>query len=353
MKVITMKDIARKVGVTQQTVSQVLNNYKINMVGKTTREKVMKIASDLNYQPNHFAASLKKGKTGIIGITSGSSTAIRDLFHNPYTMGVIEGISEVLPENGYKLIFHQIKQSKDKRGLLELEQSNIADGMIYILLSRTIPKFLEIHKPLLSSMKLPFVIIHSLAENFGFNAVGLDCTRGGFIATNHLLEHGFTEIGLVIPRGKLLPHMEDLKTGYEQALQKHGISINSDLLFSPYGFYTEEGYAFADKLLSVKKDLPRAFFVANEHVAHGMIGRFQEAGIAIPDDIALISFGDYSNSKYVYTELTSVRQPSFEKGRQAAQILVEAMQNPEETLNFSFESIILKPKLTIRKSCGC
>jgi LacI family transcriptional regulator len=305
MSTIKMKDIAEKVGISRQAVSAILNNRQC-FVSDSTRQKVLKLVEELNYQPNYFAKSLKGGKTNIISVTAITPTT---MFNQYYPGLVYKGIGDFFKEKNYKLLFQDVSDLKKKEHCLELAGSNLVDGVIFLLFTRDIEVFQDIMIGLLQKLEIPFVVIHSFRSGFDCPNVGVDCIHGGRIAADHLLEHGYDTIGFV-KDARLLPYSEDLYTGYTQALQSRGRSVNEDHLYSVSSWLAPGGYELADKMLAEKRKLPRSFIVFNDTIAHGMIARFTEAGLRVPEDIALMAFGDLINRDYIPHQLSCVTQPA-------------------------------------------
>ena len=324
MKKVTMKDIAIKAGITQQTVSQVLNNYKLSMVSKATQERVLNIARELNYRPNHFAQSLKTGRTGLIGVTS-SEKAVAE-FDSPYISKIYKGIGNCFAKRDHKLIFHQFQEIMSGQ-YLELAQSHMVDGLIILLFSHNLDEFITSQLGQIRRTNIPFVIIHTLQHQLPFHYVGLDCIKAGFMATQHLLEHGYDKIGFV---GTTTPirHIENMFTGYHKALAEQGHPFSQELLYNLTipDFSLKVGYRTAETIIKENRPLPRALFIPNELIAYGMMKRFTENRIRIPEDLAIVGFGDVDDGLTNYfSNLTAIRQPAEDKGFQAGKMLLELL----------------------------
>lgn len=343
---ITMDDIAREAGVSRQTVSEVLNNKK-TFASEATREKVHAIAKKLNYQPNYFAQTLKKGRTDIIGVASGDKLlwGIR----HPYTVSVYDGIADFFQRTDYKFLFHHYHGEAGTDQSLELARTRIVDGMIYIVSSERIPRFLETQVPLLLELGIPLVMVHSTQDKYGFDAVGLNGARGGQIVAGHLLEHGYDTIGCVRPAWRNT-FIENVIEGFTGFLKARGFAYTGRFEFEYQGNGAEDGEKLAHRLLEDKTPLPRSLFVSHDAIAYGMMKRFARAGIRVPDDLAVIGFGDLIPQRFITTDLTTLDQPGYEKGKKAGQLLVERLQG---TAGPEPRNLLLDPPLVVRKSCGC
>lgn len=342
---ITMKDVAKKAGVSRQAASIAFNNTPTTMVSQATRAKIFKAARELNYRPNHFAQSLKTGRTNIIGITS--SGGILRQFNEPYIASVYEGIGRYFYDTDYKLIFQSFPNLSAKDPLNEWVSGRIVDGLIYLIFSNEIDNFRDNKIPALKKSGIPFVVIHSIQEDLGVPAVGVDCVKGGYEGTKHLAGLGHDSIGFVNYEGTMI-HGQNLYQGYTKALKEYNIFLNGSSVYGVPGVDYRDGYNLADTLVKNKASLPRAFFVAEEKIAFGMIKRFTQAGLRVPEDVAIMGFGNIRSEALQLTGLTVVTQPAEEKGRLAAEMLTSIIKAPETKPGLK----LVEPELKIRTSCG-
>jgi DNA-binding LacI/PurR family transcriptional regulator len=349
MPQVTMKEIAEKVGLSRQTISEILNHKK-TMASAATREKVLKCAQELNYTPNYFARSLKNGKTNMIGVaTVGDRLAD---FARLYSANIYEGIGSFFSRYDYKIVFYHYQKVLQNNRYLDLIRSRAVDGLILLLLSRDVEDLEKNHE--LENIRrtdVPFVVIHSLMYDLQCPIVGLNCIKGGILSAEHFISHDYDSIGIVMTNSSILHH-EDLLTGLRQGLTDTGRSLLPEFIFhAGISGDQEAGYALAEKLLAEKKRLPRALLVVEELMAYGMIKKFRESGIRVPEDVAVIGFGDLDLGSNYMTDLTCLKQPAQEKGFKAGELLLNLVEHPEE--NNGPRVIVLEPSLTIRKSCGC
>jgi LacI family transcriptional regulator len=355
MKQITMNDIAIKAKVARSTVSEILNSKpKRNSsvrISDATRNNVLSIARQLNFQPNLFAQSLKTGKTGCIGIstlTAGRSFIRR--FDEPYLGLVYSGIGRVVSERHYKLIFQDVQHHEEAA---QLARQRMVDGIIFIKSSINADQFQDFQEKYLSQLNVPYVIVHSGQDPLGAHCVSLDCVQGGLAATEHLLDHGHQRIGFVSSELGW-SFRDDLYKGYCEALQKHGLSNEKGLLFKTElaGEYhgMEQGFRLADLMIR-EKNIPGALFVADDATAHGMLACFARNGVRVPEDIALAAFGDEPPFLNIQNGITCLRQPAKVKGRTAAELLFELINDPEK--QHAPRHVVLNTELRVRKSCGC
>jgi DNA-binding LacI/PurR family transcriptional regulator len=143
---------------------------------------------------------------------------------------------------------------------------------------------------------------------------------------------------------------QDIYTGYQEALQAKGMTVNQDHIYTLPAEIDNPGSVLAKDMIA-KKNLPRALFIADEGAANNMVAGFKNAGISIPDDLAIIVFGNDINEQYYATELTTIQQPGRGKGKQAVEMVMDMIEHPER-INESRQEI-LKLALKVRTSCGC
>lgn len=341
MTQITMQQIAEKAGISRHTVSRVLNNKKVP-VREGTREKILRIARELNFRPNVMAQALRTGRTSMIGITTmGENTG---QFNFVYPGQVYKGIMDVCSASNYGIIFHdfpEITGPKQYRGLVE---SRRVDGLIFLLFSHNFDLFTQDDIRQLNSFTIPFIVIHSLGSTPQFPFVGVDTRQGGYVGTQHLIEHGYKRIACV-KTGVEYRHWAELTGGYKRAVNQAGIK---EEYVTANNWNVPAGYDLADSLLAGRAKLPDAFFTIDESLAHGMIIRFREAGLKVPGDLAFVGFGDTLDELTRITGLTLVCQPAMEKGRKAAEMLLERIDKKSEAGSYTFEA-----ELKVNRSCGC
>jgi len=344
MSQVTMKHVAQIAGVSQQTVSRIIN-HKDSLVTEKTRERVLKITRDLNYQPNHFAQSLKTGRTNLIGVATMGS--LFGNFDNRYASQVYHGISEYLASHNYQLVFQNAQEIASGPVYLKLAESNLVDGIIFLLYSFQVDLFEKEMVPLLTDKGIPHVGIHSLREKSNFTMVGLDCVAGGILAGEHLIKCGYTSLGCVCIRE--YRHQNDLFLGFKSACEDNHVELPEHFIYEPESPNAWTGYALAEEMLASGQPLPRALFVAEDEVALGMMKKFREVGLRVPEDMAIVGFGTDEQQKFSLHELTSVGQPSMQKGKRAAELLLDQVEGngPRE-----IRQTIFKPELVVRKSCG-
>ena len=347
MAQVSQKLIAEKAGINQSEVSRVLNN-KPTWLSEDKKERILQIARDLNYQPNRLAQSLKTGRTNLIGFTCMED--IYAMMNDPYTLELFLALGRKYAGSGTRLVLQSYADILDRQPGLSMTTSRLVDGVIYILFSQNIKPFKENELPLLRETSIPFVAVHSCSRDLGCSNIGLDCVKGGELAAQHFIEHGYKDIGFVGYRQPRI-HIDELKTGLARGLKTAGGSLNSDRIYTYESFTTGAGQQVADELADSNKALPRALLVAHELVAHGLIARLTEQGVRVPEDVAVMGFGGNTPGVSQTIQISAVHQPAVKKAELAVDYLARMIENPE--LKGEAQFVKLEPELTLGTTCGC
>ena len=324
-KPVTLADSAAKAAVTPMTVSRVINNN--GYVHAETRERVLRVAREMNYRRNGLARGLKRQCTETIGMVIGDIA-------NPFAAELARGVREVLEDRGYTLFICISEQSpKEEIQALDSLADHRADGII--VATRASKSGNERLAELIDS-GIPVSLIGRDFHHEQADLVLADNLRGGYDATRHLIDSGHKRIGFI---GVSLTHGLRLKRfqGYLEALKDHGVDVEDQLIVGGRevgdqmpGYSTEEmGYDGMMKLLELK-ERPTAVFARNDFTAMGAINAIKRAGLRIPDDIALIGYDDIPLASYASPALTTVRQPTRELSRSAAELLVDRIEGDRE-----------------------
>jgi LacI family transcriptional regulator len=321
----TIKDVAKLCGISISTVSRVINNS--GYVNKETQELVKAAIEKLNYSPNQAARSLVSGDTQTIGLI------IPDI-SNPFFPAIARAVEDTVQEEKYSIIVCNsdndiLKVSKHFKTL----KMKSVDGIIIA------GEIKRNHIQEFTDQNLPLVMIDVNTDSLPVNSVRTDNRFGGKIAANHLIEQGFSRIAHI--RGPLdSSTAEDRYIGYLDSLEEYGI-IYDPTLVQIGDFHAESGYNAMLRLLA-HANPPDAVFVANDLMALGALEAISEnnslIGIVGYDDIPLI--------KYMNPKLTTVKQPIYDIGIKAAQILLKTINNSSEKIDYVKE--LMKPELIIR-----
>ncbi len=327
---ISIKDVAKAAGVSVTTVSHVINSTRF--VAPQTRKKVEQAVQDLGYQPSSLARALKVKSTRTIGMLVSSST-------NPFFAEVVRGVEEGCFQKGYSLILCN-SGDEHERHLAYLK--TLMQKRIDALVVMTTSSDKIFYDKLRSLDTLPKVLLDA---ELGLDAcaIGDDSILGGQLATNHLIEAGFKEIGcLTGPDGH--PRSRDRYRGFEQAMEQSGLELRADWVASDE-LSAPGGYRAMLKVLEAD-DRPKAVFACNDMMAIGAYRAIQERGLSIPDDIAIIGYDDLELAAYLTPALTTIHQPSFELGLKAAEILIDHLDEKADMPDV----IQLEPGLVERES---
>jgi LacI family transcriptional regulator len=328
----TIKDIAQETGFSYATVSRALNNkYGVK---SGTRDRILAVAQARGYTPNALARGLVKKQSQTIGLI------IPDI-SNPFFPQVARGVEDSAQAKGYSVFLCNTNyESAQEARYLKLLVEKRVDGII-------LTSGFQASAPLDArpTETIPMVSLCTRFDNVRNSFVVIDNERGGFIATKHLIEQGYGTIGFIGNQGGRDDGSQRYQ-GYRQALDKFNIPFNSDFVFTG-DLKRESGYEIIKRIIAEQKS-PRAFFIENDLMALGVIQGITESGLKVPDDIAVVGFDDISFAAFPEIGLTTVRQPKYEMGKLAAEILLDCIANGAQEP----KRYILEPELVIRTSSG-
>lgn len=336
MAIITIKDIAKQLNLSISTVSKALRNYPD--ISPETKEKVLAMASALNYQPNVVAQNLRRKSTRSIGVV------VPDICY-PYFYHAISGISKVIYENGYTLMLSQSNEEK-KREILNTRalMSNRVAGFL-VSISKTSDNV--DHLKVIQQKRIPIVLFDRTHDEIKTSKVISDDYDGAFKAVEYLIKSGRKQIAHITGPIKLGISQARLN-GYLDALRKHKLPINKQLIFNG-NFQVQQGTEGMRWFLE-QGIKPDAVFAANDEEAYGVYETCKEVGLKIPEDVAVIGFSNDEISAVMEPPLTTVEQPAFEIGEAAANLLLEEIISHSNGRVSSPQTKIFKTRLIIRAS---
>ena len=308
----TMKDVAKTVGVSLGTVSNVLNGREV--VQDETRLKVLQVMKQLNYVPNSVARALKTNRTQIIGIMLPSIT-------NPFYATIARVADDVVQNLGYTLLISNTDRNPNRefesaKALLEKG----VDGIIWIAKSM---RFKELSLEL--NERLPILYVDSELNESEGDQLSVDNYQGGALAAEHLYQLGHRKIA-VIEGPKEAKKSWNRIPGFYNKLLEHGISIEKNLIRIG-NFEFDSGYDYMRSLLKEDSEFT-ALFAANDMMAVGAITAAREAGLKVPDDLSVVGFDDIMLAQYFDPALSTVRQPAEQLGRFAVEMLMKRINDP-------------------------
>lgn len=334
MNAVNIKQLAEQLNLSISTVSRALNDgYDVS---PKTKRKVLELARQLNYQPNPYASSLRRHKSKTIAVV------VPEIANNFFSLA-INGIQSVVREKGYHaLIYVTNENDKIESEALQHVLSGRVDGLLISVSSKTIDD-----DPLLNIQKqgLPLVFFDRVRDEFDTAKVTTDDFESGFKATEHLIEQGCTTIAYLLI-SKNLSIGNNRMQGYLEALKKHGMKENKKMIIE-CAMDSDENYALIETLLS-RKHRPDGIFASVEHLALSSYQVCKSLKLSIPKDVKIISFSNLQTAPFLNPSLTTITQPAFDIGKEAATILLKALTRKSYKLTDS--KLVLPSKLVVRDS---
>jgi LacI family transcriptional regulator, galactose operon repressor len=329
---IKLEDIAKETGFSISTVSRVLSNSNYP-VSEPIREKVIRVAATMGYEPNIAARSLRTDRTDTIGI-------IVDDLLSPFTPPIVRGIQDFLNEHGFlSLIVNSDWNPDQEQAAIKTLLSRPVDGIIFVEYSH------QTTSDALNQSNKPHVFVHRLFGSPIKNSVVPDDYFGASLATKHLIGLGHHRIGYINGPENWHTCRARLR-GYQDTLASHNLSFDASLI-QPGDWEMESGYAAAKNFLEQDKP-PTAIFAANDSMALGAIYAIQDAGLRIPEDIAVVGYDNRNFTTTVRPRITTVSMPVIEMGGVAAELLLKQIAEGRK----EEEEIKVKGQLIIRETCG-
>ncbi len=326
---VTIKDIAKVAGVSHTTVSRALNGNPL--IKKETRDKIEKIAAELNYVPNFSAKSLVMKKSYTIGlffssIDQGTSAS--------FLVDVIKGINHVLDEN-YSLTVHGI----DSIRYLDSISPQRFDGILVMSQSDADNEFIYHVK----RTRIPLVVLNRHLEDQSIMNVVADDKGGVREAIDYAIAQGHRKLAMI--EGKAgFKSTTERKQGFLDSLLAHSLLPNPDY-FAAGDYSIESGYQTMNALLALPSP-PSLVFCANDDMAIGAMNACYAAGVSVPNGMSLIGFDDIVFARYTNPALTTVRRPIADISELGTKKLIELMQNPETKP----EQSLVKTEFMIRQT---
>ncbi|MDF1559831.1 MAG: LacI family DNA-binding transcriptional regulator [Bacteroidales bacterium] len=328
---ITIKDIARELGISPSTVSRALKDHPD--ISQATRDAVNELADRWNYRPNPIALSLKSGSSKTIGVI------IPDVVHYFFST-VISGIEDVLYKRDYNMILCQSNE------LMEQEVKNIrtllssrVDG-IMASVTKTTREFG--HYRSIIDKNIPLVFFDRAVEDLDADSVVIDDETGAYKAVNHLLRMGKKRI-IHLSGPPQLAIARNRRNGFLKAMKEYRLTPSDDDIVKCDDIETAE--VIIPELLK-RSPLPEAFFAVNDLTAAQTLMIIKRHGLRIPEDIAVVGFTNSQIATLTDPGLTSVDQKGYEMGQIAATMLLERIENPRRPM----QNRVITSELVIRGS---
>ncbi|GAB2463103.1 LacI family transcriptional regulator [Hymenobacter qilianensis] len=330
----SISDMAKELNVSVSTISRALSNH--SSISETTKKKVWKLAQDLNYQPNHLAAALRKGKSNLLGV-------IVPHIDGHFFSSVMHGIETVASKAGFNVLICQSNEdvAHERKNIETLINAQV-EGIL-VSLARTTRDFKHFEK--VRKREIPLVFFDRVLEGQDVNAVVIDDREGGYLTTKHLIAQGCRRIAH-FGGPQHLNIYKNRRQGYVDALREHDLPINEDLIF--YCDMTLEDGIVGMKHLLQLPEVPDAVFSASDFSIVGAMQVLKAQHLRVPEDMALVGFSNESFTSLTEPMLTSVDQRCEQMGQSAVRLFLELVE--EKSAKFSPRRIVLQPDLIIRDS---
>lgn len=337
MKQITLKEIAEALNISVTTVSKALKGYKD--VNEATRQLVIEKAKELNYKPNIFAVNLRTKESKTIGLV------IPEVVHHFFS-SVIKGLIAQAEKKGYLVIILQSNESADlEKKQVELLINKRVDGILISLANET-HNYEHLNDVLKN--EIPLVMFDKIAKLVKCNKVIINDRKAAYEATKHLIDIGCKKIAHF--RGPLLPQNSiDRFLGYKKAIEDHGLTYDSKLVYLLEKMSFDEGEYFAKKLVTEHPEVD-GIFVNTDLVAVGAIKALNELKMDVPNDIAVIGFSNWFMSAVISPSLSTINQPGYDMGKQAFKLLYKEIKNKKKGKVNLPKTIELDTELIVRQS---
>ncbi|NLF76331.1 MAG: LacI family transcriptional regulator [Chloroflexi bacterium] len=329
---VTLEEIAREAGFSVSTVSRALTNpdYPVNAA---TRQHIAEVARAMGYKPNLAARSLRTDQTNTIGI-------IADDILSPFVPPIIRGVQDYIKQRDYLgLIVNSDWDPSTEQDAINALINRPVDGLIFVESSH-----LAVNENLQQSGK-PFIFAHRLFGSTIENSIVPDDEYGAALAIRHLARLGHRRIAMI--KGRQGWHSAERRFhGYQAELAAQSIPFNAELV--QQGGWEYEGGYHATRQLLMTDPRPTAIFASNDVMALGAICAIQDAGLSVPEDVAVVGYDNRDFSRIVRPRITTVSMPVYEMGYTAAELLLKQIAGGRQ----AFDEIKIKGRLFIRESCG-
>jgi len=332
---VTIKDIARKLGVSPSTVSRALKDHP--EISPKTKKVVTELANLLGYKPNEIALSLRSKKSKIIGLI------IPEIVHHFFS-SVISGIEEIAIEEGYNVMIFQSNESYTREVLnTQGLYSSRVDGLLVSLAKES--KDYE-HFRNLMNHNVPIVFFDRICEGLKTDRVIVDDYGGAFEAVQHLIDQGSKRILHLSGSERLLIGRNRIN-GYKDALDENNIPLDEDLIVKCDNY--EDALEKTGDILKNHPDIDGVFTV-NDFTAIGAMKVIKQTGRKIPEDIAVIGFTNSDSSTFTDPTLSSVDQHGTEVGREATKLLLKRLREGQLEEDHTPQTRIIRTDMVVRES---
>ncbi len=331
---VTLKTIAQEAGLSITTVSRALAGY--DDVNEATRQRVIAIAKRLGYQPNLAARHLRSKQTHTIGMV----IPLTSYYSDPFFMELLSGVGRQAAEYGYDLLLSAQQPGEEElNAYRRMVASSRIDGVIVARVWKDDPRI-----AFLKEAQHPFVAF-GRSNDGNYPHIDVDGLSGMLQLMRHLIERGHRRIALILSPANLVFTAVRYQ-GYAQGLAEAGLPLRQNYLVEA-DLSQEGGCAAAHRLLALP-DPPTAIVACNDTMAIGALEAARARGLKVGCDIAVAGFDDIPLAAHTDPPLTTVRQPIYEIGRRAFDMLIRVIRR--EPLPEPY--VLIRPKLIVRESTG-
>lgn len=329
---VTIKDIAKAVGVSASTVSRALSGSPL--VNDETRSRILDVARSLGYERNELARALVKGVSGAIGLVVPDIT-------NPFFSDVARGVSDIADRAGYGVILCNTDGHVDRElSYVRLMRRKRVDGLVICSATLDAPFVQD-----LTAAGTPFVLVSRMSADPDVPYVITDDRAGARLAVEHLVHLGHRRIGFIGGPENVQASRDRMST-YHDVLTEHAISAQSE--WSHYADFTQAAGRQVGRQILSQADRPTAIFAANDVTALGVLEVAEGLGLRVPEDLSLVGYDDISYASLPRIQLTTVAQPAIEMGQIAADWLFSRVASDDVPPL----QRVLNPRLVVRSTTG-
>ena len=327
-------DVAKKAGVAPITVSRVINNS--GYTSDEVREKVNAAISELGYVPNILARSLKSKRTNTLALVFTDIT-------NPFFTILARGVEDTASDAGFNVIFCNTDESQEKENnYIQLVLQKQVDGIILVPAASNTKSI-----DLIKDQGTPLVVVDRSVPRDNVDIVRGDSEGGAYELTQFLIKLGHRHISILC--GPInVSTAEDRLKGYEKAMRENGLD---DFIKHSYGRFSQQSGSEQTQRLFTNQPYPTAIFAANNLIAVGALSTLRDLGFKVPDDVAMVSFDDIPENLTADPFFTVVKQPSYEMGKKATELLISRIKEGRES-ETDYQEIIFPVEFIERESSG-
>lgn len=330
---VTIRDVARRAGVSPITVSRAFSGT--HPVAEETRRRVLQAAEELGYVPNLVARGMVHKRVPMIGVV------VPELA-NPFFVPIIDAVQAVARERNHMVVISQSQSDPDmeRASINQFRQMRMAGALI------TPASMAPEHLRSLRDHDMPIVVVARCWDDG--DCVTVDDVAGGRLVAEHLLRLGHRRIGCVAHGGPGNVAVQARMKGFRSALEAGGCSLPSEWVIRTQTVRLADAIQAAEAFLELS-ERPTAVFVTADRLAIGFIHRLRARGVRVPEDVAVVGYDDIRYAEFLEVPLTTVALPKYEMGKRAAEILFERVSEEGDGKPYR---VLLEPKLIVRASCG-